>query len=489
MFLALPVSFLLVQLALTLFLPADSAVVSYVVMIVAPLLAAAAALWRGWREVAPARGGWFLVAAAVATWATGAFLNLWHELVLGQANEMYRDSMLAFNLAAVPLTFLLAREWLPTGRWLVRSIDALLALALGFAYFLFTWAMLTGHDPANETSVINMVWLFDAQNVFIAVGALFRWRAADEPAERQLFRSLVGYAVAYTVIVFGNNHIAAGDPAFGPEIGSLICIAFALLAGFALHQRVEDAAPRPAAGLVHAVRIASPLVLAGALLLVSLFLIRVSYFFGVAGVLLAVLGHSLRSILSQVRDVERGDRLQRDRTDLQAMAWTDALTGVANRRFLDHALSGAGRRESAASQPLSVLMIDIDHFKQLNDRQGHPAGDACLREVAQALRQALVRPGDVLARYGGEEFIALLQEADSAGALVVAERLRAAVEALRIEHIDSPVGVVTVSIGAASAASQGVAIAPNLVATADRALYEAKCAGRNQVRSLIVAGV
>jgi len=428
------------------------------------------------------------VAVAVATWATGAFLNLWHELVLGQANEMYRDSMLAFNLAAVPLTFLLACEWQPTGRWLVRSIDALLALALGFAYFLFTWAMLTGHAPADETSVINMVWLFDAQNVFVAVGALFRWIAADEPSERQLFRSLAVYAVAYTVIVFGNNHVAAGDPAFGPEIGSLICVAFALLAGFALQRRAADAAPRPAAGLVHAVRIASPLVLAGALLLVSLFLIRVSYLFGAAGVLLAVLCHSLRSTLSQVRDVERGDRLQRDRTDLQTMAWTDALTGVANRRYLDHALSGAGRRESVASQPLSVLMIDIDHFKQLNDRRGHQAGDACLREVAQALRQALVRPGDVLARYGGEEFIALLQEADSAGSLVVAERLRAAVEALRIEHIGSPAGVVTVSIGAASAASQGEAIAASLVAAADRALYEAKCAGRNQVRSLTVAG-
>lgn len=488
MFLALPVSFLLLQFGLMTLVPARSAVVAYVVMALAPLLAGSAAVWRGRREAAPARGGWFLVAVAVATWATGAFLNLWHELVLGQANEMYRDSMLAFNLAAVPITFLLACEWRPTGRWLVRSIDALLALALGFAYFLFTWAMLTGHEPADETSVINMVWLFDAQNVFIAVGALFRWTAADEPSERQLFRALAVYAVAYSVIVFGNNHVAAGDPAFGPEIGSLICVAFALLAGFALHRLVADAAPRPAAGLVHAVRIASPLVLAGALLLVSLFLIRVSYLYGAAGVLLAVLGHSLRSTLSQVRDLERGDRLQRDRTDLQTMAWTDALTGVANRRFLDHALSGAGRRESVASQPLSVLMIDIDHFKQLNDRRGHQAGDACLREVAQALRRALVRPGDVLARYGGEEFIALLQEADSAGSLVVAERLRAAVEGLRIEHIDSPAGVVTVSIGAASAASQGEAIAASLVAAADRALYEAKCAGRNQVRSLTVTG-
>ena len=113
----------------------------------------------------------------------------------------------------------------------------------------------------------------------------------------------------------------------------------------------------------------------------------------------------LRSTVVQVRGIERGDRLQRDRSELQAIAWTDALTGIANRRYLDHALGGAVSHQRAAGQPLSVLMIDIDHFKRLNDRFGHPAGDACLRAVAQglravaqALRQALVRPGDVLAR-------------------------------------------------------------------------------------------
>jgi diguanylate cyclase (GGDEF)-like protein len=127
-------------------------------------------------------------------------------------------------------------------------------------------------------------------------------------------------------------------------------------------------------------------------------------------------------------------------------------------------------------------MIDIDHFKLLNDRFGHPAGDACLRAVAQALRRALVRPGDVLARYGGEEFIALLHEADAAGALVVAERLRAAVEALGLEHPDSAARVVTVSIGAASAATLGEGTAASLIAAADASLYEAKCGGRNQVR-------
>ena len=103
--------------------------------------------------------------------------------------------------------------------------------------------------------------------------------------------------------------------------------------------------------------------------------------------------------------------------------------------------------------------------------------------MARTLRQALVRPADVLARYGGEEFIALLHEADAAGAQVVAERLRLAVQALAIANADSPTGLVTVSIGAASVALPTETPAAALLAAADKALYEAKCAGRNQVRT------
>jgi diguanylate cyclase (GGDEF)-like protein len=211
-------------------------------------------------------------------------------------------------------------------------------------------------------------------------------------------------------------------------------------------------------------------------------LIRVDYAFGAAGVLIAVLGYGLRSTVMQVRHIERGDRLKRDRTALRAIAWTDALTGVANRRFLDQALASAWRRGVEAGAPISVLMIDIDHFKLLNDRYGHSAGDACLRAVAQALRRALVRPGDVLARYGGEEFVALLHEADAAGAAVVAERLRAAVQALGIVNADSPSGAVSVSVGTASRVPAATAAPAVLVDAADKALYEAKVAGRNQVR-------
>ena len=204
--------------------------------------------------------------------------------------------------------------------------------------------------------------------------------------------------------------------------------------------------------------------------------------FGAAGVLIAVLGIGVRTTVTQVRQIEHGEALQRERSALQAIAWTDALTGVPNRRFFAQALRRVWRGERRVGLSQAILMIDIDHFKLFNDRYGHPTGDTCLRQVAQALQRALVRPDDVLARYGGEEFIVLLRDTDAAGAQVVSERLRAAVENLRMKNEGCPQGVVTVSVGAASAPLSRAVDAASLVEKADRALYEAKSAGRNLVR-------
>jgi diguanylate cyclase (GGDEF)-like protein len=221
--------------------------------------------------------------------------------------------------------------------------------------------------------------------------------------------------------------------------------------------------------------------LAVALLTASLFLIRADYLWGCAGILIAVLGIGVRTTLMQVYQIEHREELRRKASALQTIAWTDALTGVPNRHFFTEALARACRGERRPGQQ-AILMIDIDHFKLLNDRYGHPVGDGCLRDVARALQLALMRPDDVLARYGGEEFIALLRDSPADGAQAVAERLRATVQNLRIENAGSPEAVVTVSIGVASAELTDEAAAARMVEDADRALYEAKCAGRNQVK-------
>lgn len=169
----------------------------------------------------------------------------------------------------------------------------------------------------------------------------------------------------------------------------------------------------------------------------------------------------------------------------------DALTGLAGRHHIDAVLQREWRLAQRQGRPLALLMIDIDHFKAFNDHHGHPAGDHCLRQVAQVLQQALRRPTDLAGRWGGEEFLVLLSETDLHGALVVAHLLRQALAQRDIRHggLDDPQARVTVSIGVSAwtpdggdAGLAGDSGVQSLLATADAALYAAKRGGRDAVQ-------
>jgi len=171
----------------------------------------------------------------------------------------------------------------------------------------------------------------------------------------------------------------------------------------------------------------------------------------------------------------KSDRLER-------LSMLDALTDIPNRRFLDDRLVNEARRAGREHLPLSFAMIDIDHFKDYNDRYGHAAGDRSIQQVARALHATARRPADLVARYGGEEFAAVLPGTESAGAAIVAERMRVAVEALGIEHdASAAAAVVTVSIGVTTSAGESSPSIGELLARADEALYRAKQLGRNRV--------
>ncbi|HKW97003.1 MAG TPA: diguanylate cyclase [Bryobacteraceae bacterium] len=169
---------------------------------------------------------------------------------------------------------------------------------------------------------------------------------------------------------------------------------------------------------------------------------------------------------------------------LRQLSVVDGLTGIANRRNFDEALDRAWRRSQRQSTPLSLVLIDIDHFKSYNDHHGHLAGDECLQRVARVLNQTIKRPFDLVARYGGEEFAVVLPETAQAGAEQVGEEMRAAVESLQIGHGSSPAApVVTISCGIASAVAAQGALPGSLIRAADDCLYQAKHAGRNRVVS------
>lgn len=179
--------------------------------------------------------------------------------------------------------------------------------------------------------------------------------------------------------------------------------------------------------------------------------------------------------------------LQRANEALKELSITDGLTQVYNRMHFEQQFDKEWRRCARQGLPLSVLMIDADHFKQLNDSAGHLAGDQCLQALAAVLQQHFKRSGELVARYGGEEFIVLLPDTNQSKALAVAEGLRAAVERLTVEHEGRQYRV-TISIGVSTTVPAVEQPPAQLLATADAALYEAKDAGRNRVHSIPLLG-
>jgi diguanylate cyclase (GGDEF)-like protein/PAS domain S-box-containing protein len=200
---------------------------------------------------------------------------------------------------------------------------------------------------------------------------------------------------------------------------------------------------------------------------------------------------SLRSVRDQSSRIIGVVAVSRDMSDhkdiedkLSALAMTDGLTGIANRRCFDERLGDEWARAMRENRPLSLMLIDVDHFKAYNDRYGHQMGDDCLRLIGQLLGSVVRRPGDLVCRYGGEEFAVLLPNTNLEGCRVIGDRLRAATEELSIPHEASTVRThVTLSVGCsvlAPALTHSVA-RTDLIQAADRALYRAKRNGRDQV--------
>jgi diguanylate cyclase len=192
---------------------------------------------------------------------------------------------------------------------------------------------------------------------------------------------------------------------------------------------------------------------------------------------LAGYSRNLESMVDQ-----RTRQLAEANETLQQLAITDVLTGLANRRHFEETLEREVKRHRRLGSPLSLAIVDIDHFKEFNDRHGHQHGDACLRQVAEAIGKVARRPSDLIARYGGEEFAVLLPDTDRRGAARIGEGIRRAVGDLELPcRVPDDPRAVTVSVGLTTWSPDEVTEGDELVAAADRALYEAKRAGRDRV--------
>lgn len=190
-------------------------------------------------------------------------------------------------------------------------------------------------------------------------------------------------------------------------------------------------------------------------------------------------------ILNIMRDISERKRSEQQLQDayraVEELALTDGLTGLANRRRFDQCLAAEWRRGMRTRQPLSLLMLDVDLFKAYNDSYGHQRGDSCLKQIAESCMDVVTRPGDLVARFGGEEFVVTMPNTESEGAMQVAEEICEALRSRRLPHCESPLRIVTISIGCATLVPAFGKHAPDLIAIADHALYAAKHNGRNQV--------
>jgi two-component system, sensor histidine kinase LadS len=375
-------------------------------------------------------------------------------------------ALMAMALAALLIWFVLS------DRLLILYATLFCLQSLYMAYLSgqgFEWPVLSLALP-----VISYSWNVAAA-LSGAVACLFVREIAELQRLSPRIYALFGwFAVAFVVLAFANVAQEFGLGGIVAAIGNLLfvvaCVTTLVVAFLAWRQNNRAAGWFLIAwGLLEAFTIATAL----HLLLSTGTASRALLYYGlplsmVAAAVLIALG---------VADRLRDQRLAL--TDAERRAQSDALTGVLNRRSLLERLDSSCLRARARGLPIALLFIDLDHFKQINDSRGHPAGDACLKAIITPI-QAELRQSDVIGRYGGEEFVVILSSADVAAARPIAERIRERVAAIRVAGFGQPIQL-TCSIGVATSDMLGV-WGEHLIARADEAVYAAKRSGRNCVQ-------
>ena len=476
------------HLLLNAFFPHAALDISYVFFFVISFATASACAWRA-AHIAPGiRLNWILTASSVAIWSVADVIEAYNEHFNQLPPSVATPDSFFYFFAGIPILLAISAPEERQFSRLFFGLDILQAIAAGYLAYIAIFSVLPfSMQPFRPLSTNLLVWIFDIEHFGLGIltaGRIFM--SVRHSYERRFSFILFVYLWTYSIGTLWYNH-TVGLTNSASTFDFVLDIPFIALtlgaiffASPALSRQPVFAEPhiqfstfvdntRPIAlGLV---LVALSAIIAGQHLDIAL-----GFIFG------SFLLYGARSALLQSRFRQSQIQLEQARDRLEEMAMKDGLTGIANRRSFDQRLAFEWGRARRNGLTLSLLLIDIDHFKQINDTYGHITGDEYLKEIATSLRSVLHRTPDLFARYGGEEFAALLPETDAAGARDVAAYMCAAISgklpgAEKGSHV-------TISIGLTTWDPREEASSEDIVETADKALYLAKQNGRNRVEFL-----
>jgi diguanylate cyclase (GGDEF)-like protein len=458
---------------------------TYPFMVLAPVLALIASLWRVRITRSSARLPWILLSVGLFLWTAGIVLFAWEDLFPHISVMFAYISDFAFFLYGVPVLLAISSpaegQRIPLFIWL-DGIQAVLTAYLTYIT-LFGVVPFSGSATSPMPS-ISLMQVYNIENLVLACAATLRVLAqSGQEEEKHFFQTLCSFLWVYAICAGVYNYHAynTDGPSLMDVLTAIPFLALAVIAWLPM----EEKEGRPHIGARQQITLfidnASPIFYTLALLALGVAILRTHFYVGIAAIVVALAVYGLRTTTLQSRYMQSQQALQAARDRLEEMSLKDALTNVANRRHFDLTLEDEWDRAVRTQDTLSLLLIDIDYFKNLNDRYGHQHGDHCLVDISAALYAVLVRSGDFLARYGGEEFAVILPATDIDGAKLVANRLQDAVRSLHIDNETSIGPFATISIGIALYEFPHAGSPTILIEAADRALYLAKKNGRNQI--------
>ncbi len=488
------VAALLVTHSAVLFLFPASEAASMLVVLACSISAAAACAWRSTRCSGPVRRKWDFLASALSLWSIGEFLAFLRVLnpALGHIRALGPEFY--FLIYGIPVLLAVSSSNEDRDTSLFAVIDSLQALfAVALVYLELSMSELrTTNSSLGET---NLPLFYGIGSWMLAAAVLLRSVARPHGEERALYRILLVYLSFFALLATPwHGSCVLNSLPLGIYRDLLADLAFLLLTTGCLLYDLSSEVDRPPVetnSFALVLNNGSPILFTLAVLGMGTIVARRHLAVGMSAIGLSLITYCFRAALLQSAYIHAQHALTRSQfalreanTQLRQLSFHDGLTGLPNRRQFDLTLETEWSRSIRNSRPLALLLLDVDCFKALNDLYGHPAGDECLQRIAGALQGSLRRAAETAARYGGEEFAAILPDADTESAFLVAETMRQNVLALQVLHAGSPVErFVTISIGVAVAYPTAEGSPSTLLAAADAALYRAKQRGRNRVET------